>query len=678
MHPDQPASRRCSSNVSQKNQERATLPPRRHQRSQTSSVLYRRKETRNGMLRCYRCHFRPISIFWKAIQNTVAIQLGWSDGGCGACQTSRRHLELLRVALLGWSLLRSWWFTQDSARALMLESRSDGMRQTISMAFLKLLNLGDSLGSWLAYFCSIIPNPTAMDGNKLCALDPLSCLINSFLRNIKGLPNILHAIQQTLAQASPTSNPFAQIIPLLQAVRFPPASTSTFVFLIALSVLHLVLTFLCLIVLIWPICNPKGNQRLKHLWLYKLIRLSDANGQPVTSTRLVLLNSGAIVAINQLIASTLSQVYIYLTYFSLKCADSPLRDQLDSWACAITLLQFYSCWSMIWSSVCTRVCNRSEYADRLMQKKPRFNFFHPISLNIFLFLAPTLVTAFAILMMVALANAASHERTEWLKLKNDLQAVANAWADLNSTYFQFTSTNSLASLQNTFLDAMKTNLSRSISHIQAMRDLFHWKKFESFSWVVILSITCCLYLIAVGQVLGMISPEIQPCNPMVQIDMVSIRSTGTSNPIALNRSSFYNKAFQVAIVRGFRYLVSYTFVMILSLLCTVAAYVVLGIKAKELVWDPSWRSKVTWLILISEAFAAMAMTFQCWRIIVNLDIIIPTDTRPVDDKCCSDDHVPRRNSEAVVGLMSVQHQSHDTTNHPTSFSNRSLQGMSQA
>lgn len=347
------------------------------------------------------------------------------------------------------------------------------------------------------------------------------------------------------------------------------------------------------------------------------------------------------MALSQVMESLLSQVYIYLVFFTSRSVQFAERTAVRPWVCAIAVFQFYSCWFMAWTSITTRLYARNPYVDGNQRKKKMlYTLFHPMFLNAFFCTIPALVTSGSAYMFCDLMTTFYSQYDRMKVVEASLRKGSIAWTRANATSKHNSAQAALESVPQ-IARAFGDSLTAGLQLGESIRSSISADRRESYFWVGVLAMTCLIYILSFWMLLVLISSGINR-RKQVQIGLVSIsrnnpslsqaRSGSESRVQDTNRlapstaSSLRRSPEQRAIIRGYRYFAFHGTLMILSMLCTIVVRIILGIKAEQLNWEADWRARGSWLTLVSGAFAALATTFQCVRTVIDFAILIPVDT----------------------------------------------------
>ncbi|KAH9450107.1 hypothetical protein Pst134EA_026817 [Puccinia striiformis f. sp. tritici] len=437
---------------------------------------------------------------------------------------------------------------------------------------------------------------------------------------------LLINIQRGLSTAQANTNYFDALTRYVENERYPEVPNFTYIILICFSVLHFIVLVVCFVNFIWPIFNYSSTERSKKFWLAKLIPIAVQGAGRFRPVPLILINSGILMALSQVVESMLSIIYIYLTYFSAQSVEFAERTSTRPWACAITQFQFYSCWFMAWTSLYTRIYARNPYIDRLgNHRRTACIMFHPLLLNIFFCIIPILVTVASGLMIHALVIDSKDLFKVWSSMNKVLE---NGSLDWDSLYNATTSVSASDEFRLS-LDLKTTVLRGTIAGMdvaQSLRNNIARDRQESLLWTVVFIGTCSLYMFSYCMLLLLISSGIKRFKRPVQIGLISTRINNSNTNAAYDpdtheerriasstESQINDYAEQTSMIKGFVYLAVHGAAMILAMLCTIGCRITLAIKARELNWHAEWRAIGSWLTLVSGTFAALAITFQCVR-----------------------------------------------------------------
>ncbi|POW15606.1 hypothetical protein PSHT_06989 [Puccinia striiformis] len=433
---------------------------------------------------------------------------------------------------------------------------------------------------------------------------------------------LLINIQRGLSTAQANTNYFDALTRYVENERYPEVPNFTYIILICFSVLHFIVLVVCFVNFIWPIFNYSSTERSKKFWLAKLIPIAVQGAGSFRPVPLILINSGILMALSQVVESMLSIIYIYLTYFSAQSVEFAERTSTRPWACAITQFQFYSCWFMAWTSLYTRYIQAiPPSADSIISSALTYEHFivhhvPPLLLNIFFCIIPILVTVASGLMIHALVINSKDLFKVWSSMNKVLE---NGSLDWDSLYNATTSVSASDEFRLS-LDLKTTVLRGTIAGMdvaQSLRNNIARDRQESLLWTVVFIGTCSLYMFSYCMLLLLISSGIKRFKRPVQIGLISTRINNSNTNAAYDpdtheerriasstESQINDYAEQTSMIKGFVYLAVHGAAMILAMLCTIGCRITLAIKA---------RAQLACGVARNRLLVDTPITFQCVR-----------------------------------------------------------------
>ncbi|KAI8443811.1 hypothetical protein BY996DRAFT_6420862 [Phakopsora pachyrhizi] len=305
------------------------------------------------------------------------------------------------------------------------------------------------------------------------------------------------------------------------------------------------------------------------------------------------------MAYSQLFESLLSEIYVFLNFFAARSHSLVLKIPFRALNVAVTLFQFYAAWAMAWTSICTRVYSKRSYASQV-QFWP-YKFFRPLVINFFFCSVSIFVTISTPILIYILVDAFHHERSEFDLMLDTLRQGAGVWQTLSAS---LDSEGVVFAIGSIFAESLK----RGHNWTAALLEHASRAKWVSIVWAIMFFVALML--------LRIIGAEIKGNPPTVEIGVVSADH---------NDSQITDHYNQMKLKRGFYYLAVHSSLMILSLMFNIITRIILAVKSFEALVNTTWAIAFSWLILVSGLFSAIATTFQCWRLYVDFDIIIPVE-----------------------------------------------------
>lgn len=487
--------------------------------------------------------------------------------------------------------------------------------------------------------------------------------------DLRGLPptalrqsRIAESFKYILETVPPSVNPFEFGQEIINCLRFPKVPLATCVVLVVFSIIHFLTFLVCLVILLRFIFPKSATQKAKYGWLFRRIRVEDGDGNPVETTSLILPNSGPLMAGFQILASSAAQAEIWLTLASFKSFNIAPKYSLLLWLYISWVLAYYGFWVTAWASVYTRLYTQTAYAEAI--KSSAYYIFKPLFLNCFFLGVPALVTLIQVGLLAWHITAFCRERDIWNDLVNSLNQAADMWTTLNK------STNSATAILRDALDnnvirdrnaialvAQTSDVTRTAANVAHIdNDLIRRSQVMAFAWGVFLLITLVIYVTATWSLISLIksadtNSESVRRKRKMQVGLLARRKsvyTEDSGAIPLHKSEAR------LLRRGLRYLTLHSLTMTLAILYSTVVCFLMGTHAKAIVITAHWRGLGSWLSLASGIFIAIAMSFQFWRVWVDLDIIIPVqDSRKAHEYESSQDiHMQRKTEDFTTPCIS--------------------------
>ncbi|KAH9820619.1 hypothetical protein DFH28DRAFT_1093026 [Melampsora americana] len=443
----------------------------------------------------------------------------------------------------------------------------------------------------------------------------------SYLPAMPTLKSVLRAIPENV-------NPFEYGQEVINTLRFPKVPRATFGVLILFASIHFLTAIVCLVILLRFIFPKSASQKAKYGWLFRKIYVEDADGYPVETRALILPNSGPLMACFQLLASCVAQAEIWLTLAAFKSYDAAPKYSLLLWLYISWLLAYYGFWVTAWASVYTRLYTQATYAEAL--KTAPF-YIKPLFLNCFFIGVPFWVTIAQVGLLSWHISSFCRERDIWNDLVNSLKEAATLWNTLNKATNAATSILSDGLFKNVHTDRIATALveqTRTVTRMAADvaindHELIKRSQVMAFAWGVFLMTTLLIYSVATWSLITLIkSADSEPVRRKrkLQIGLLGRRKEVYNEE---SRATSADAEEARSLRRGLRYLTWHSLAMLTAILYSTIVCFIMGAHAKAIVVTAHWRGLGSWLSLASGIFIAMAMSFQFWRVWVDLDIIIP-------------------------------------------------------
>lgn len=465
-------------------------------------------------------------------------------------------------------------------------------------------------------------------------------------------------LRSVLAAIPASVNPFEWGQEIINKFRFPRVPPATFSVLIVFAIIHFLTAIVCLVILLRFIFPKSAIQKAKYGWLFRRIYVEDGDGYPVETTALILPNSGPLMACFQLLASCVAQAEIGLTLAAFKSYDMAPKFSLLLWLYVSWLLAYYGFWVTAWASVYTRLYTQEAYAEAL---KTASFYIKPLFLNCVFLGIPALVTLTHVGLLSWHISCFVRERDIWSDLINSLKEAAKLWNTLNKSTNAATSILSDALFKNVNGDRTAMALvaqTRDVARMAAAVEkndhrLICSSQVMAFAWGVFLMITLLIYAAATWSLISLIkSADTEPIRRKrkMQVGLLRRRRNAYSEgsgaiPVDNEEASMLR--------RGLRYLTLHSFTMIAAISYSTVVCFIMGGHAKDIVVNAHWRGLGSWLSLASGIFIAMAMSFQFWRIWVDLDIIIPVQEARNQEEYDTFQNIPLRGKAEDHKLRSL-------------------------
>ncbi|EGG05930.1 uncharacterized protein MELLADRAFT_74930 [Melampsora larici-populina 98AG31] len=194
-------------------------------------------------------------------------------------------------------------------------------------------------------------------------------------------------------------------------------------------------------------------------------------------------------------------------------------------------------------------------------------------------------------------------------------------------------------------------MAANVAHIDD--ELIRRSQVMAFAWGVFLLITLMIYAAATWSLISLIkSADVEPVRRKrkMQVGLLARRRnvyTEDNGTIPLHKEEAR------LLRRGLRYLTLHSLTMTLAILYSTVVCFLMGTHAKAIVLTAHWRGLGSWLSLASGIFIAIAMSFQFWRVWVDLDIIIPVqDPRKQYEHDSQDIHMQTNTEDFTTPCIS--------------------------
>ncbi|KAI8447569.1 hypothetical protein BY996DRAFT_6420863 [Phakopsora pachyrhizi] len=353
---------------------------------------------------------------------------------------------------------------------------------------------------------------------------------------------------------------------------------------------------------------------------------------------LILINSGVVVAVCQLISSVLYEIFLILTLSSFQWQDSTTQTPFRAWlsektqrtaiikfigmiflrGAALVLFEFYAFWAIAWTSIYTRLYTEDSYFKKV-QRWP-YKIFQPLTMNFFFISISILATVLAPIHIYYLAKGFVDNGDHYAAALNSFDSGSIVWEMFNSSINANNSNiwdvnvNALQRLSG----ALSNSSEKSFTLIVASIDLINKERVITYFWLFFIFAALLLYAIGTQKLLCSINSELS--GKKVEIKVVSNRGDTSSS---FTNHSVRKLEDQVALRKSRYYLTCYSTLFIIAGLFDMAMRIFQIAKAQEISGQRRWSIIRGWLVLFNGAFIAIAVTFQCWRTFVDFDIIIP-------------------------------------------------------
>ncbi|EGF97511.1 uncharacterized protein MELLADRAFT_114284 [Melampsora larici-populina 98AG31] len=374
----------------------------------------------------------------------------------------------------------------------------------------------------------------------------------------------------------------------------------------------------------------------------------------VESTALILPNSGPLMACFQLLASIVATAEIWLTLASFKSYNVASKNGLLLWLYISWLLAFYGFWVTAWASVYTRLYTQTAYAE-ILKSSPSF-IFKPMFLNCFFLGVPALVTLVEVGLLAWHITSFCRERDIWHDLVDAMKEAAKSWTTLNNTTNAATAMLKDGLFNNVTGDGNVTALvaqtrdvtRRAASLVRTDGGLIQSSQVMAFAWGVILLITLLIYATATWSLISLIKgADSEPVRRKRKVQvalLVRRKNTYTEEGGAIS----LDKEDARLLHRGLWYLTLHSLTMISAIFYSTVVCFLMGARAKDIVLTAHWRGVGSWLSLANGIFIATAMSFQFWRVWVDLDIIIPVQDPRKQHECGSCQDIPMQEAKGRI------------------------------
>ncbi|CAH7685652.1 expressed protein [Phakopsora pachyrhizi] len=388
--------------------------------------------------------------------------------------------------------------------------------------------------------------------------------------------------------------------------------------------LHLIICISCLAILF---LQPRG--KLNGLWVFKKLYITDSEGQKVSSTPLYLPNSGMTMAISQFIASISTQVYVWALHRAFQSPNHIDKAQMITCIGFMYTFEFFAYWIMSWSLVYTRLCSETNYIAKL--KAHSLCAIPPLFYNIFFISFPVIIAICHLYITYSVVTTLILHSKTWLGFVNALHSGSLIWEQFNTSQRQ----KSHADMLSKILDVNQRIENLGLEIVIISSHMISKFKFAWIFWASVMFVTFMILASSLSRLFFSIRTKIFNRgasiteNSTVSINLTPLSRSklsagGTSDKNYSNievevqgtrnhRSSALKKRLNHLSIRGG--------VMLFSILLTIANVIIGATQAEKMATKVPLKSLMDWLPLISGSAAALPITFQCWRIFQDEDLI---------------------------------------------------------
>ncbi|KAI8461425.1 hypothetical protein BY996DRAFT_6669175 [Phakopsora pachyrhizi] len=406
----------------------------------------------------------------------------------------------------------------------------------------------------------------------------------------------------------PGVNPFEFIIKYLYEKNFPPTSNASIIVLKIFFSFHLLICFFCISILILPFFKGKRDS----MWVFKKLYISDGQNLRLHPSPLYFLNSGMIMAISQFFGSVSSVLYILLLLRSSKDTEYRAKAKSIKFLSPMLNFEFFAYWVMAWNSLYTKLYSGAFYTTN-MNSKQRCTV--PPFIYNFLFVTFPFISIFIdVYYLKILMDSMSQQSSAWFDLLENLKVGSKIWEDIMEPS---TDTMKHANLMNKIME--NTNKSEVLARSLLWSLDLVVERFRNLciTWTIVLFITCVLFIYSLWSFLSLIYQSIRPKfpKPANNIPVLTCSRNKTKQQNQFLTQAEVPVSPQIKIIRQkLRFLTFRASVMVFSISISIIICMIGSITPVRIATDPSWRSIMCWVPLISGSIASLPITYQCWRL----------------------------------------------------------------
>ncbi|KAG0139679.1 hypothetical protein CROQUDRAFT_111495 [Cronartium quercuum f. sp. fusiforme G11] len=436
-------------------------------------------------------------------------------------------------------------------------------------------------------------------------------------------------ILQSLTQLPPLVNPYTYLLDVMQAIVFPtlPASDPVYTILIVSAVVYIVIFALAVSIVVIPFTRNQSF-RQKHLWLWKKEHV--AQNKKIYSYYIP--NPGMAVAISQIFASILAEIFIVLSYMGFQSDRFSHRSSVSMWLVVLYVPGFFGFWFSGWSALYVYILSSAKRGKQAGGSKHFLP--HPLLLNTFCIGVPIVVMIVAFGYGITSLFSFHSQFEAFARFVFTVQSLAAHWTPPNSPAARLID-------YNTLLDVFIPFRQTSRIFLEHLRDAcLAWSFF-------FYTVTLALLLRLMKRSLNIVS------QPAVDFATVGDTEKGHSESTFLTQ---YHEAIKTAhlakkLRRKYLFLVVRCSLVTLLLLWYVATGLILSIKVEEILFIPAWRVTAIYLIVFSAAFPSGSLLLQSGQLLFSREGLKskkPQISNPIlQTPLC---HAPSISEESVVSV----------------------------
>lgn len=404
---------------------------------------------------------------------------------------------------------------------------------------------------------------------------------------------------QGLPQLPPKVNPYDYLKESMQAMAFPtvPSSDPVFALLITFAVVYVVIFCLAVSLVVIPFTRNQKFQQ-KHLWLWKKEHVAQNN----QINTYYIPNPGMAVAISQIFASILAEIFIVLSYMNFQSSQFSQRSYISMWLVVSYVPGFFGFWLSGWSALYIYILAPGKGGKRNGSSKKTIP--HPLLLNTLCIGVPAVVLLVASGYGIASFFFFRSEQDAFVNLVSTFEDLSAHWTP-------------------------PTTVNRHIDYDTLTSVIFPFHQTSQFflrhfrgaclAWSIFVIIAVIFYTVTVILLLKLMKKSVTVARETaVGLSLDSEMEKGHSEATFLTDDRATVPILQAKkLRRKYLFLVARCMLVTLLLLWYVVTGLILSIKAEDILITPAWRVTSAWVIVFSAAFLSLSLLIQSGQMLLS-------------------------------------------------------------